>query len=142
MPGGYWFTPSAIAVPGRLEDLGGAVLVGEPLSEVDRAGARREGGHLGEDRGRDRAVGGQESGAGRGALPGLEPRRGGVVAHALTVRQGGAGTLAHGVAAPRHPHSDDSPPGDSRITDFADAAHSFGRDAGMALEGAHHDRHH
>ena len=30
----------------------------------------------------------------------------------------------------------------SRITDFADAAHSFGRDAGLALEGAHHDRHH
>ena len=127
---------------GGLEHLGGAVLVGEALAEVDGAGAGGQGAHLGEDRGGDRAVGGEQAGACGGALPRPQAGRGGEVAHALTVRQGRPATLAHGLDGRPHPHSDDSPPGDSRITDFADAAHRLARDAGMALEGAHHDRHH
>ena len=81
-------------LPRGLEHLGRSVLVGEALPEVDRAGAGRECAHLGEDRGRDRAIGGEEAGARRGALPGPESGCGGEVAHALTVRQGGAATLS------------------------------------------------
>ena len=49
-PGGYWLRPSRIACDGRLEHLGRPVGVGEALAEVDRAGARGERRHLGEDR--------------------------------------------------------------------------------------------
>ena len=80
-----------------LEHLGRAVFVGKALAEVDGAGARREGAHLGEDRRGDRAVGGEQARACRGALPRRESGCGGEVAHAHTVRQAGAATLAQGM---------------------------------------------
>ena len=81
---------------GRLEHLGRAVFVGKALAEVDGAGAQREGAHLGEDRRGDAAVVGEQAGACRGALPRRESGCGGEVAHAHTVREGRAGTLARG----------------------------------------------
>ena len=72
-PGRVLVHPVGDRLPGRLEHLGRSVLVGEALTEVDRAGSRREGAHLGEDGGRDRAVGAEESCTGRGAVPGSVP---------------------------------------------------------------------
>jgi hypothetical protein len=81
---------------GGVEHFGRAVFIGEALAEVDGARAHREGAHLGEDRGCDRAVDGEQPCPGGGALPGTETGCGGEVAHALTVRQGRAGTLSQG----------------------------------------------
>ena len=50
-PGGYWLAPSSIARLAASRTCLGAVLVGEALAEIDRARARGEGRHLGEDRG-------------------------------------------------------------------------------------------
>ena len=55
--GGVLVAARAQRLDGRLDAPGGAVGVGEALAEVERAGADRERGHLGEDRRRDAAAG-------------------------------------------------------------------------------------
>ncbi len=70
---------------GGLQDGLGAVLVGEALPEVERARGGGERGHLGEDRGNRRAVGGDESRAEGGAAPGA-----GEVVHEGCLREDGA----------------------------------------------------
>ena len=69
-PGGYWLAPSAIACRAASSTSGWTVLVGEALTEVDRAGARGQGGHLSEDRRTQLARVAQQPGAAGGALPG------------------------------------------------------------------------
>ena len=96
MPGGYWLTPSAIAWRAASSTSAGPSSSGKPWPEVDRAGAQREGAHLGEDRRGDRPSSREQAGACRGALPRREAGCGGEVAHAHTVREGRAGTLARG----------------------------------------------